>query len=106
VAALLGKHLAEIDAMPASEFDRWALYWTQEPWGPYRDNMHAAMLAVQILKPHVKDPKKLNPSDFMYRAATGEDEIKRRNALSFYHLLKSQAVRKGAPKRLSMSQRR
>ncbi len=94
--------------MPASEFDRWAQYWAAEPWGPFRDNMHAAMLAVQVLKPHVKDPKKLNPADFMYRpASTDEADIKRRNALSFYHLLKSQAVRKGsAPKRLSMSQRR
>lgn len=92
--------------MPARELDRWARYWAQEPWGPFRDNMHAAMLAVQVLKPHVKDPKKLNPADFMFKPAEAEIDVKRRNALTFYHLLKSQAVRKGAPKRLSMMSRR
>lgn len=25
-------------------------YWGEEPWGPYRDNLHAAIIAMQIIK--------------------------------------------------------
>ena len=64
------------------------------------------MLAVQVLKPHVKDPTRLNIGEFMFKPPEDPADAKRRNALAFYHLLKSQAVKKGEPKRLSMSARR
>lgn len=31
------------------------MYWEEEPWGAYRDNMHAAIITSQLLRPNVKD---------------------------------------------------
>jgi hypothetical protein len=57
--------------------------------------MHAAMLAVQFLRPHVKDQKKLPALDeFMFKLPEDPRAEKDRNALSFLYLLKSQAKKK------------
>lgn len=29
----------------ARELREWSLYWSQEPWGPWRDNAHAGLVA-------------------------------------------------------------
>ncbi len=42
-------------AISAAELRRWRLYWEEEPWGAYRDNLHAAMIISQLLRPNVKD---------------------------------------------------
>ena len=34
--------------MSASDFDLLARYWAHEPWGPWRDNVHAAMIAKEL----------------------------------------------------------
>ena len=31
------------------------MYWEEEPWGAYRDNLHAAMIISQLLRPSIKD---------------------------------------------------
>jgi hypothetical protein len=60
--------LDEIDELPGREFEAWSRYWNEEPWGPYRDNMHAAMLAVQFIRPHLKEGTKVPPiAEFMFR---------------------------------------
>lgn len=65
---MLGKTLDEIDGLPAREFEAWSRYWNEEPWGPYRDNLHAAMLAVQFIRPHLKEGSKVPPiSEFMFK---------------------------------------
>ena len=63
----MGKTLDEIDELPGREFEAWSRYWNEEPWGPYRDNLHAAMLAVQIIRPHLKEGTKVPPiGEFMF----------------------------------------
>jgi len=47
------------------EFERWRKYWEVEPWGPWRDNMHAAIIARNVLLPFVKKGSKINLDDFM-----------------------------------------
>jgi hypothetical protein len=47
------------------EFMRWRKYWEFEPWGPWRDNMHAALIARSVLQPHVKKGSKISLDDFM-----------------------------------------
>lgn len=51
---------------------RWARYWVEEPWGPYRDNVHAGLIAATII--NVQRWKQRNPpgrdasfADFMLK---------------------------------------
>lgn len=54
--------------MPATDFDLLALYWRAEPWGPWRDNLHAALIAREVRRPAFgKDQRKNVLSDFMIR---------------------------------------
>jgi hypothetical protein len=72
------------------EHRQWARYWAEEPWGPYRDNLHAAMLCVQILRTVMKKGAKLPPlSQFMLVPAKQQKE---KNALSFLAMLKANAA--------------
>lgn len=42
----LGMTIAELETrMSADELDRWHLYWSEEPWGSWRDNAHAGLIA-------------------------------------------------------------
>jgi hypothetical protein len=34
--------------MSARELDDWTAYWQVEPWGPWRDNVHAGLIASVI----------------------------------------------------------
>lgn len=52
--------------LPEREIDRWRLYWGEEPWGPYRDNMHAAMIVTELLKPNLKEGVVLPLSTYMF----------------------------------------
>jgi len=52
------------------EYISWQRYWTVEPWGPYRDNLHAAILAREIRRPQVKPGSVIDPEDFMIRKPT------------------------------------
>jgi hypothetical protein len=36
------------EAMPQRLYSRWQSYFVAEPWGPWRDNMHTAILAREI----------------------------------------------------------
>jgi len=45
--------LQSLDALPSREIERWRRYWTEEPWGPWRDNMHTALLAVEVRRPQL-----------------------------------------------------
>jgi hypothetical protein len=89
LGALLGLTLDQVGALSVHEFDRWSRYWAQESWGPYRDNLHAAMICVQLLRPHLKDERKVPLiSDFMLEPVAHQKE---RNASTFLHTLQSMA---------------
>ncbi len=54
---------------------RWRMYWAQEPWGSFRDNMHAAMIVSELLKPHYKQGARPLPmSKFMFETKEERDE--------------------------------
>lgn len=73
-------------------------FWLHEPWGPWRDNLHAAMLAIEIRRPYLKKGAKSRIGDFMIRhpdELAEEQESQRRTATrNLYHLFKSIAKRK------------
>lgn len=68
----LGRTVAEIErGMPARELDDWAEYYAAEPWGAYRDNLHAGIIASVLVngRPGRKQ-KTLGPGDFVLRSAS------------------------------------
>jgi hypothetical protein len=78
LGALLGLDLGGVGALPHRELLRWRRYWNEEPWGSYRDNMHAAMIVSELLKPHYKyGARPLAMSDFMFEQQEDRDEAAR-----------------------------
>lgn len=81
--------------MPARDFDLLQRYWLAEPWGPYRDNLHAAMITLQLMRPHLKKGVSLTIDDLMYKPAdvrAEETKTKRERATrNLYGLLRSLA---------------
>jgi hypothetical protein len=51
---------------PADYEGEW-LYWQEEPWGPYRDNLHFAMLCREVIRPYLRKGAKVQIEDFMLR---------------------------------------
>ena len=51
--------------MPQSAYRRWQLYWHVEPWGPFRDNLHAAMVAAQVKALRQKKGSRISLDPFM-----------------------------------------
>lgn len=41
-------------ALTQSAYLKWAAYWREEPWGPWRDNIHAAIIAREVLRGRLK----------------------------------------------------
>jgi hypothetical protein len=82
LAALLGCSIGDLLELPARELDRWRLYWAEEPWGPYRDNMHAAMIVTELLKPHLKRGSP-SPSIRDYLFEHPDDATNRRRAAAY-----------------------
>ena len=94
LALALGKTLQEISGMSSRELDSWQRFWSVEPWGPYRDNMHAGILAASMLAPHVKKGKK-PPTwrDFMLKDPATAQRERKANTAHVLAQLKAMAVR-------------
>jgi hypothetical protein len=53
--------------MAQREFLGWQRYWRAEPWGPWRDNLHMAVLAREVIKPHLRKGVRVRLADYFYR---------------------------------------
>lgn len=52
--------------MGSSELGGWREFWAKEPWGPHRDNFHAALICSLIANAfRGKGAKAVTPADFM-----------------------------------------
>jgi hypothetical protein len=79
LGALLGRSIGEVLQLPHRELEDWGLYWKEEPWGAYRDNMHAALIIANLLRPHMEDPAKpIDLAAFMFE--NPEDRRERERA--------------------------
>jgi hypothetical protein len=57
-----------VGALSVHEIDRWQRYWVEESWGTRRDNLHAAMIVSELLKPHIGEGGKAPAlEDFMFK---------------------------------------
>jgi hypothetical protein len=77
-----------------SELRRWSRYWNEEPWGAHRDNIHAAMLAIELRRPQSKKGVKLKIDDFMWKLPDDPDQKKREVKARFFETLRARAVKK------------
>jgi hypothetical protein len=50
-------------ALPAEDFDLLVRYYGEEPWGAWRDNLHAAIIAREVRAGRAKG--RINLDDFM-----------------------------------------
>lgn len=55
--------------MGASEFEQWWRYWQVEPWGAYRDNLHAGIVASAVVNSSMNKRRgtSISASDFMLK---------------------------------------
>lgn len=64
----MGRTIEEMKrSLTQREYLGWQLYWEAEPWGPWRDNMHAAIIAREIRRPQVKPGTRVDHETFMLR---------------------------------------
>lgn len=84
--------------LPASAYINWQLYWQQEPWGPWRDNLHTAILAREVRRPHLKENAKDELDTFMVMSPAERHarhaERQRQSAAAFMQLFKTISKRK------------
>ena len=78
--------------MGSSELSEWMKFWSVEPWGPYRDNIHAGLIAATIANVYrKKNTPALTYEDFML---LDKEDHKKRETLKTLNWMKSVARRK------------
>lgn len=83
--------------LPYPDYELLCRYWAEEPWGPWRDNMHAAMIAAEVR--HVRNPKStVKATDFLL---VHPERKRRGNLKAFVEALRAMAggVRKHVSER-------
>lgn len=74
--------------MPAADFHLLSRYYQEEPWGAWRDNMHAALIAREIARTRMKPRAQIDLDPWMVQ----HPEKRRRKRLSgFVNALKGMA---------------
>lgn len=81
IGALLGRPPSEVRALPVSDVHLLSRYWMAEPWGAYRDNLHAAMIASTVANFGYRTARRrLDVKDFML-VARSRAQAENRSAL-------------------------
>lgn len=66
LAALLGRTVEEMrESLSQRAYMKWCAYWDAEPWGPWRDNLHAALICKEIRRPQVAHGSRIDLDQFM-----------------------------------------
>lgn len=76
LALALGRTVAELErTLTSSEFSEWMAYYELEPFGAWRDNLHAAQIAALLYNVNRErgSPAK-SPGDFIYRDRVAAQE--------------------------------
>lgn len=75
--------------MPARDIDLLARFWSVEPWGPWRDNLHAAVIAREIRRPQLRNPRKNDLTDFLVVDPDHREEDNQTRVNGLFTLLKT-----------------
>ena len=71
----------------------WQRYWDFEPWGPWRDNLHTAVLAREIRRPQVRRGSTIDLDQFMAKGPQArKDEAQARGVENMFATLKTIAT--------------
>lgn len=87
----------EVLELPASEYALLERYWLEEPWGPWRDNLHAAVISRTTLKAGGFKVPKLDA--FMLKSRSQREAEEQAAGKGFVDMLKAVAVRKRRAKK-------
>lgn len=94
ISALLGRPPSEVRALPMSDLALLSRYWAHEPWGAWRDNVHAGFIAAAITNGGMRRPKKpVAWKDFMLKPPPSTLE-RRKRGLGLVSALRALAVGK------------
>jgi hypothetical protein len=75
--------------MGSSELEEWRAFWLREPWGPYRDNVHAALICSLIANAfRGKSSRPISYQEFMLSDRT---QHKARKTAEFINFMKAVA---------------
>lgn len=70
--------------MDAAEFDGWQRYYAVEPFGAYRDNLHAGIIASAVINSTAgRRGRSVSPGDFVLRTKAEERDATTRKSLAF-----------------------
>lgn len=73
--------------MGASELEEWKLLWASDPWGPYRDNFHAALITSVLVNIHRK--KNTKPIDYTEFMLSDREQYQRKKSKEFLSWMKA-----------------
>lgn len=59
--------MAQVGELSTSELSRWHRYWNEEKWGPIRDNLHAALIITNLLRPQMAEGSTIFLDDYMLK---------------------------------------
>ena len=73
-----------LESLSPVAYDRWQRYWIEEPWGPWRDNLHAAIISRAVQEPHMRRGAQIDMDRFMIRR---RDQDGQKRVTNFLRLL-------------------
>ncbi len=83
---------SEVADLGTSDHDLLARYWYEEPWGSYRDNVHAAIIAREIRRGNFKGEHVLN--DFLLKVPERRDAEQRSSVFNIFRSMAKKRVRR------------
>lgn len=83
---------SEVEDIGSRDFDMLRRYWLEEPWGTWRDNLHAAMIAREVRRGNFKGQHQLET--FMVVGKTKVIERQKTAKKGVFSMLKHIAQRK------------
>lgn len=92
VCLAVGKLPSEVLDAPSTDFDLLERYYVEEPWGSWRDNLHAAIIAREVLKANGFKVPKLDV--FMVKGPARRDAEEKAARQGVFAMMKAIAVRK------------
>jgi len=91
VSLAIGILPSEVVEIGASDYDLLQRYWHEEPWGPYRDNVHAAIIAREIRRGSYKGEHLLK--DFMLQVPERRAAEARSGVFNMFRSFANRAAR-------------
>lgn len=95
-----------LERLTPAQYMKAERFWLEEPWGPWRDNLHAAIISRAALAPHVRKGTKIDMDAFMIRDRAEEAPERVTSSIRFlFAVAKERGADKKAAKRARKAKR-